>query len=404
MKKYFVFFLFLSVSASAQEMSVDEAINTGLNNNPQIQAANIQVEQSLELKRSAFDLGKFSAILMYGQFNSVYNDNNLTFTQNIPFPSVLARSMKLGSERVEGERRMLLSEKQSLVFQIKNSYEHLLYLNAVKNLLTGQDSIYSDFYRAASLRQKAGEGTPLETTTAQVQWEELKNTIRQNEADGRIEKSRLYALTKSKTPFSVKGQLVRKEAPMDTSSSDNAMKQWWQQQTVIARQTKKVERSRLLPDINLGYFNQTLVGTYSIDGKTEGYNPPSKRLQGIHVGLSFPLWARPQIARARAAAKEEEKMEKQVESFETFLTASIHQAQDEIEKNKSTLDYYENQALKNAALLVKQAHTYYRQGEIGYVEYLQAIRNSYLLRSNHLAALYQYNLSVIKIEFLLGKN
>ena len=403
MKKYLVFFFLLSASASAQEMTIDEAISAGLSNNPEIQAAAIQAEQSLELKRSAFDLGKFSASLMYGQYNSVYKDNNFTFSQSLPFPSTLARNARLGDARAEGDRRMLLSEKQSLVFQIKNACEHLLYLGAVKNLLNGQDSIYSDFYRAASVRQQAGEGTPLETTTAQVQWEELKNTIRQNEADARIEKSHLQALTKSHAPFSVSGLLTRKDAPTDTASSANGMKQWQRQQTVIAQQAKKLERSRLLPDLHLGYFNQTLVGTYNIDGKTEGYNPPSKRLQGVQAGISFPLWARPQLARVRAAALEEEKMQKRAESFETFLTASIRQAQEEIEKNRATLDYYENQALKNAALLVKQARTYYRQGEIGYIEYLQALRNSYALRSNHLAALYQYNLSVIKMEFLLGK-
>ena len=58
--------------------------------------------------------------------------------------------------------------------------------------------------------------------------------------------------------------------------------------------------------------------------------------------------------------------------------------------------------LKNAELILVQAGKAYRGGEIGYIEYLQSLKNAIAIKSNYLQSLNLYNQSVVKIEFLLG--
>jgi cobalt-zinc-cadmium resistance protein CzcA len=86
-----------------------------------------------------------------------------------------------------------------------------------------------------------------------------------------------------------------------------------------------------------------------------------------------------------------------------MLTGDFRQALQDLDKNQSNIAYFETSALQNANLLLSQAKKAFRGGEIGYIEYLQALKNSIGIRSNYLHAIYQYNLSIIKLEFLLGK-
>jgi cobalt-zinc-cadmium resistance protein CzcA len=72
-----------------------------------------------------------------------------------------------------------------------------LYHSALQQLLLSQDSLFTDFVRAASVRFKAGEGTSLEKATAESQSLEVKNRIQQNEADIYILQTRLQVLVKS---------------------------------------------------------------------------------------------------------------------------------------------------------------------------------------------------------------
>jgi hypothetical protein len=49
----------MSISATAQEMSREEAVQTALKNNDRIKAAEFQTEQARQLKRTQADLGNF---------------------------------------------------------------------------------------------------------------------------------------------------------------------------------------------------------------------------------------------------------------------------------------------------------------------------------------------------------
>ena len=96
-------------------------------------------------------------------------------------------------------------------------------------------------------------------------------------------------------------------------------------------------------------------------------------------------------------------MESNFEQYQTNVQNQYSQYLQEYMQDKNTLEYYEKSALPNAELIIKQADKGFKYGEIGYVEYLQSIRTALTIKSNHLSSLNQYNQSIIKLEFLLGK-
>jgi cobalt-zinc-cadmium resistance protein CzcA len=404
-KLTYVFIGFVSMNALAQQpISLEQAVQTALQKNQLIRSAEYQIEYFKQVKKTSTDIGKLSAMWTHGQYNSLYQDNNLTFIQTLPFPTLLGSQIQLGKEQVIGAEKGLRSAQNDLVFEVKAVYYQLLYLEALKKLLRSQDSLYEDFSRASSLRYKTGESNLLEKTTAETQLMEVRNQGRINQADIQIAESRLQVLLKNETPVVASDILKKRELPqaLDTVSLvGNPQLNYLRQQATISGRAKRVERNRLLPDINVGYFNQSLIGVQNINGLDRFFGR-DKRFQGFELGLSIPLWFGPPVARARAAAFNEEVLKSNADHFQTTLSGAYRQALQELDKNLSSFNYYEGTALKNAELILAQARQAYRGGEIGYIEYLQSLRNAIAIKSNYLQSLNLYNQSVVKIEFLLG--
>ncbi len=396
---------FIIFCAHGQNMSQQQAVQTALKNNQLIKSAEYGIDYYKELKKTGTDIGKLSAVWMRGQYNSIQQDNNLNLSQTIPFPTTLAKQVQLGKEQVIGGQKNLVTIQNEIVFQVKSSYEQLLYQDALRGLLQSQDSLYQDFARASSIRFKTGESNLLEKTTAETQSYEVKNQLNLNKADIKIYATHLQTLLKGESPVYNSDKLSKRILPenLDTISlKNNPHLGFLQQQVIINDRIKRVEKSKILPDISVGYFAQSLTGFQNVDG-VDTYFPSSKAFQGFELGLHIPLWIGPHLARAKAASYHEEASRKNAEYFQTTLQGDYHQALRELDKNLASLTYYESSALKNADLLIAQSRKAYRAGEIGYVEYLQSLKTALSIKNNYLLSLTQYNQSIIKIEYLLGK-
>lgn len=406
-QRAFLFFVSFSVSSlvTAQRLTLDQAIQSALKNNLGIKSAEFQIDYFKEVKKTGTDIGKLSAMWMHGQYNSLYQDNNLTLQQSIPFPTTLVSQVKLGSEQVIGAQQNLVVQQNNLVYEVKSIYHHLLYQEALKKLLISQDSLYSDFANASSVRFKTGESNLLEKTTAETQRLEILNQQQQNNADIQISGARLQALLKSDQPVSAADILSKRSLADGLDSSvvrNNPSLLLAKQEVKISQQLKRVERSRVMPDLMVGVFAQSLTGIQNINGADVFY-PRSKQFTGFQLGLAIPVWIGPNLARAKAAGFQENAMRKNAQQFETILHGNYEQALRELEKNSASLAYYESSALKNADLILHQARKAFHAGEIGYIEYLQSLKISLGIKGSYLLALNNYNQSVLKIEFLSGK-
>jgi heavy metal efflux system protein len=401
----FILLYLIPFQLLGQKMTQSQAVETALKNNQLIKSAEYQIDYYRQLKKTGSDIGKLSAVWMHGQYNSLYQDNAFNFSQSIPFPTTLSNQVKLGKEQIIGGQKNLVALQNELAFQVKSTYEQMAYQDALRLLLQSQDSLYKDFVRASSLRYKTGESNLLEKTTAETQSMEIKNQLNINQADIQISATRLQALLKSENPI-YNSELLQKRfllTALDTVSlKRNPQLDFLKQQTIISQQLKRVERSRIMPDLMVGYFVQSLRGVQNIDGQERTFTS-SDAFQGFQLGLALPIWIGPHLARAKAASYQARAIQKSTEHFETTLKGDYAQALRELDKNSASLNYYESSALQNANLIISQSRKAYKGGEIGYVEYLQSLKTALSIKTNYLQALTQYNQSILKIEFLLGK-
>ena len=122
--------------AQSVAVTLDDAIQQALQNNKSIHAAALDVEYQQQLKRTAMDPGKTSIVYMRGQYNSyAKDDNNITVSQNIPFPTVFTTQRALHQSLIKGSELRKAATENELVYQVKQVYYELLYLAAHEALL-----------------------------------------------------------------------------------------------------------------------------------------------------------------------------------------------------------------------------------------------------------------------------
>ncbi len=401
--------LFLPGFANAQDnnfLTRQQALENALKNNAGIKAGNYEIDYSHALKRTSTDIGKTNVSLLFGQYNSINTDNNITITQGIPFPTVFTSQNQLNNAIVKGSEQKLQVTKNELIYQVRSVYGYLEYLYSEKILLLQQDSIYTAFLKASNNRLKAGESNLLEKTTAETELLAVKNKFSQNQTAILIYLSKLQALTNSRSAIQIEQkQFTKREVILPSDSTaflQNPYLLFLKQQIEISNRQKKAEAAKVLPDFTLGYFNQSLIGNQTINGN-DVYFDASKRFTGLQVGIAIPLWFVPQSAKIKAATLNQKASESNFEQYQVNLQSQYMQSLQEYLQSKNTLDYYEKSALTNADLIIRQAEIGFKSGDIAYIEFLQGLKSGLSIKTNYLFALNEYNQNVIKLEFILGK-
>jgi cobalt-zinc-cadmium resistance protein CzcA len=386
-------------------ISLNDAIRLAIDNHPSMIAAQLETARGSILERTVFDLPKTEVSMLYGQYNSFQkNDNNLTIAQTIPFPGWFAaqRDLTKASTKLASLNEDVI--RNELTYQVRLVVNELLYLKSRDKLLEQQDSLLNDLVRIATVRLKTGEGTTLALYATETQQKELKNLKSRNEADMRISLDQLRQLCQSTSITGVDDNfedLVLPYAADSLALRNNPALVFSEQQIEIARRNKKVERARAMPDMHIGYFNQTLIGVQNINGQ-DRYFGSGNRFQGFQVGISFPLWFAPHAARMKAAGMATEIAKKQAEVFRIDLMKQLDQAYKELAKNQNSLYYYVTSALTTANMFVAQSRTAFQHGEIGQGELLLAIKQSLTIREEYLITRRQYNASLFTINYLTG--
>jgi cobalt-zinc-cadmium resistance protein CzcA len=401
--------LFLSPAAKAQTpgqpLTMSQAIETAVKNNQAIKSSGLQINQQQALRGSSTDLGKTDFSVQYGQFNSIKKDNNFSVSQSIPNPGLFRNQRGLYDARIKGAEINLSVTQKQLSYQVKSAYTQLAYYVALQDLFKSQDSIYSNFVKAAKLRYETGETNLLESTTAETQYNEVLNQMSKNRSDILAYTAELQRLLNSQQVIEIAKDQFRQEEfsenVLDSAISANPLLALQRQQIVIADKALGLEKARSGPDFTVGYFNQSIIGTQNVNGTDQFYSG-SKRFQGIQAGISLPIFFKPFSARVKAAKIEKQFAESQFNLFQTDLQGQYKLAYQDLQKNSRSIDYYKKSALPNVNLILKQSQIAFQNGEIGYVEYLQALRTYSEIRFNYLQAINQYNQSVYTLQYLMG--
>jgi len=186
----------------------------------------------------------------------------------------------------------------------------------------------------------------------------------------------------------------------DTSSIENHPQiRFLEQQKQISRVNTQLQKSRLFPDLNIGYNNMTIQGT----GADNVTYTKSTRFNSIQFGVGVPLFFWSQRAKISSSKTLQMISENNYEAGLLSFKAEYEAAYKKYETQLQTVRYFEETAVHNAATITKTADEQFKIGEINYLEWTMLINNATVILSNYTEAVQELNLSVIKLNYLTAK-
>lgn len=403
--------LFLStIAVSAQSpksISIEDAVAIALKNNLSVQASELQIESSRKLKRSTFELPKTNATVQYGQYNSINNDLGFQVSQTIPFPTYYGAQSGLYKAQLQESELEKRSVENEIRRQVSSLYYELLFLEYSQKQLVSLDSIFRDFTRVAELQYKTGESNLLGKATAQAEQNKIRLMLSQNQTDKANVYVRLKKLMNTQEDFIVSEIFSFEPIPMSTKVDSSLLNgnpelQSMYQDAVIAGKNKKVESSQTLPDLTFGYFNQSLTGTQTING-SDVYFDRSKRFDGFSIGIGIPLTYFSSRSKVRSFDLKQQSLQKEADQYKLLLESELGNTIRLYRQQLQSYDYYKTVALPNANIIINTAVTAYRNGEINYIGYAQALQTATEIKLGYLNTVNQINQSVIQINSLINK-
>ncbi|MCE5331429.1 MAG: CusA/CzcA family heavy metal efflux RND transporter [Bacteroidales bacterium] len=402
-------FLFAGNIYAQQTKTINwkQAVQMAMDSNLIVRSSAYDVDVQKALKGAAWDIPKTEISGEYGQINSYTKDNSYSVSQSFAFPTVYIHQHKLARANIKSSEWQLKTSQLEIASEVKQLYWQLAYLYSKQKLFVYQDSLYSGFLKAAEFRAATGETTRLEMISARSQSMEIKNQLGQVNADLVICNQQLQTVLNAETALYPVDTVLRRieylPAADDSVLAANPSVGYVNQQIEVSRLEKKLENSRLLPDLTIGYFSQTMQGsTQDVNGvpRTFGFNG---RFTGVQAGIAVPLWFSPYAAKTKAASIKEKTTRNNAVYYTKSLSNNYRSLMLEFSKNSNSIDYYEKQAIPEADLIIEQATRSYKSGEMDYLDYILSLNRALSIKQNYLDALNNYNQTIISIDFITGK-
>lgn len=384
--------------------SLDQVMEIALQKNGQVQSSKLNIEINELGKKTAVDINKTDVNVQYGQMNSFENDFSFDISQQFAFPTLYSAQRKLANEYVTGSEIQLAITENELKRNIRQLWMQLTYLYEDQQLLNFQDSLYVNFLRAAELRYETEESSFLEKTTAETKVLEIQNKLNLVQSDILIYESQLRVLINDSIVYQFNPESIQKRDITQVYDSElvsqNPQLAYYDNLINAANAETSVHKAEMLPDFSIGYFNQSIIGNPTSNGSIA---TSSDRFSGVQAGISVPIFFGSYKAKIKQSKLKAEIAEVNADYNKSILLNSHQQYLNELLKQQSSLNYYEEKAIPQADIIIENANKSFKNGAIDYIEFIQAMNQALEIKFSYIETLNNYNQAVINLEYLINQ-
>ena len=372
-----------------------EVYNTALENNLQLKASQLQIDQSSALSKMWLNLPKTGFFAENEDINPLDKNGLLKIglSQAVEWPGLYKARRNLFQQQAQSSQLAMQIQRLEIKRNLLSSYYTLWYLESKRNIWQRLDSMYRSITKAAVLRVKMGESAGLDSISAVARSREVSiqlNVIsREIQAQQEVLKRwtnsnvnylpELSRLGKIPVDFEIDSLLAHPEINLQ------------RQRESIAQAELAVQKQSNKPTLDGRFFSQRLYGIP---------NPYS----GFSVSLGIPLFGRGTYRSSiRAAELERDYQRILVNSQIAILQSNYSQLFQNFKKNEESLKYYETGGLQQSEAIIKAANLSYRGGELNFSELTQFISQALDIQKNYIEVLNDYNQSAIQLNYFLSR-
>jgi heavy metal efflux system protein len=383
----------------AQKITLNNAINMALQNNNQVKIEQLKAQYAKIFINTATDIPKTNLVTEYGQLNSAYNDTRFGIAQNFAFPTIYKNQKKLLTEEYNATLISVSAKEYEIKKAVTQVFYDFIYLKEKQKLLLKADTLYTNFYTKANLRLQKGESNILEKTTAETQKANIFLQLREIQYAIEVTILELQLLLNTTQNIDLETTTYKMPNILQADSSrvaNNPILKIVQQQKLIAQAQTAVEKSKLLPDLTLGYFNNSFNGT-GADNKLYNSN---NRFNSVQLGVSIPIFAKGQKAKVLVAKLQENIAQNQYQAEVLTLQNQYAKILSNYNSNINIVKYFEDTGLKNASLIIQTANKQFINGDINYLDFVTLTNQAIIIQNNYVEAVKALNESIIAINFI----
>lgn len=376
-----------SVATPARRLTLDEAVALALENNPRLKSAAASVERARASRGESWEMAPTSVDYSWGQLNGTNRDDyEVSVTQSFgslltPFykNALVKRQVATGTYY----REMVVKE---VTAEVKRAWTYLLYAKELQAIYGKQNALATKLAEIGELRYEQGDITLLERNMTTTLAADMKNRAFQAAQEEAIAVERLrwacYADSQLMPADTMLVMFVADYdvAPTPSKSHTGYFNSLAEEQTARAR----VEKSRLFPEISLGYGRQQIL--------------PEKGLNAWVVGASFPIFFNSQRSKIRQAKFDAYIAKNDAMTNIKAIDNRLTELRFELQRYARSIEFYTSTALREAETLVKSADVELRSAETDISQYIQSLNAALEIRSGYAEAVYRYNVAALEYE------
>ena len=357
---------FVTLPTRGQQMLTErEAVVRTLANSKNINAASLQVKQQQQLLKSAFSFPN-PEFFWESPTGNFYTGS---ITQSIEFPTVYNNQYRLQKQTIGVAQKEKKVAEAELMYRVKLLYLEAQFNDSMVKQLYQQDTLYEKIRLSAVRQFNAGQVDYLQQLFAETQYGDIHNQYLQAVSKTRSVKAQLQWMTGINEaiivePFKIAGTPISSTTLPDSSALiSNPAIQLLLQQQALAQQNIALQKSKALPGLAFGYFNQ---------GERE-----TKWFNRFRFGITIPLWYGQYKGNISAAKTAQEVIQNKQDGLQQELSAQAINAISEMQFNLQSVQYYQQTGLPKAQDILTTSRRFFESGEIDFINLMRYNNEAY---------------------------
>ncbi len=391
-------FGFSTTGLQAQQLPVKKPLAKVLEQtilvSPTLKTTEAQMAYYNVLTKSSFDPAKLTLRGELGHVNSSLNDSKYSAEQVFDLPQVYQAQKKWYSSMRQTYSYQAVLDQNYIKHAVEQLYMQLQFQVAKSSLLNKLDTIYKRQLNAVESRFKAGQDNGLEQVNMQNWVSMHQQLIIKNQNELLAIQKQFTILLQDPTMILPEDTLKFEPKLIDTAiASSHPLQLFWQQKLQSALTETSISKSKILPQVAFGYTNQSFRMTPG----------DQARFSSATVGLNIPLFRSGLRQKIKASQANEALVALEKEKALFDLNTQIQKAWSNYQQALALHQHIQKVLLPNANKIAAIANLSFKEGQISYIEWSNAMSQVQQIEIQALESLELFNLNQSTLYYLLSK-
>jgi cobalt-zinc-cadmium resistance protein CzcA len=360
---------------------------------PTLKTTEAQSAYYQTLSKSSFDPAKLAFRGELGNVNSRLNDSKYAVEQVFDLPKVYQAQKNLNLSISQNYSYQTVLDQKMIQHAVEQLYIQLQFQVAKGILLSQLDSIYAKQLAAVDARFKAGQDNGLEQLNMQ-NWVSLHKQLMIKNQNEQLGLQKQFVILLQDPSLLMPAESLKFEPKLLDTVIDTGhpMNLFWKQKLQSAIAETNVAKSKILPQVAVGYTNQSFR-----------MNPNDQnRYSSVNLGLNVPLFRSGLKQKVKASQANEIVMMHEKEKAILDLNMQIQKAWSNYQETMDLYHHIQKGLIPNATKMANMANLSFKEGQISYIEWSNAMSQVQLIQMQALESLELFNLNQSTLYYLLS--